>query len=223
MSGMAKPGLNRSQVLEAFDVEELGVLLEVRKEIEALQEERKEAERRLAEITGKIDALASGRGRMRGGRGRRPGRRGPPIGRGPRSTGAAPATGERLPDLAVRILADAGEPMRVKDLASAALREGYVTRSGDFSRVVRILVYKEPRIKKVGRGLFTVTAGAARAGKQTAAPKGRKTGRKTTGKTTRKKTVKKAAAKKKTTGKKAPKKTTRRRKSTKKKASKKKS
>lgn len=178
---MAKSGLDRSQVLAAYDVEELGRLLAARKAIEGLERERDQMERRVAEINDKIAALAAGSPSAGKRRGRRPGRPGRPVTwtRGPRSTGAMPKTGERLPDLAVRILSAAGEPMRVKDLANAALEAGYVTRSADFSRVVRILVYKEPRIKKAGRGLFTVAgaSAAAKAGAKAAPKKRAKAGR----------------------------------------------
>ena len=171
---MAKPELSRIlEALAALNDEELGRLVEARKAIAALEQERDDAQRRVEEINDRIASLAAGTVGAPRKPGRRPGR---PVGsgRGPRGTGAAPKTGERLPELAVRILSEAGEPMRVKDLANAALKAGYVTRSGDFSRVVRILVYKDPRIIKADRGLFTVAGASPSAAGQGASKKGAK-------------------------------------------------
>lgn len=66
-----------------------------------------------------------------------------------------------LPQLVPKVLEEAGEPLRVKEVAQKVLEAGYKTQSKDFQSVVGQFMYTSPLIQRAGRGKYTVKKGDA--------------------------------------------------------------
>jgi len=65
----------------------------------------------------------------------------------------------------VEVLGEKKKPMKVTDLCDTVLKEKkYKTRAKNFKSQLRILLYKNDKklYKKVGPGLFTLSASAAK-------------------------------------------------------------
>ncbi len=196
---MAKTSIKTADLLASLDVGQLERLLSAKRAIESLEAEREKLQEKLAAVDAKIAALTSGASKpaaARAARKKAAGRKAAVA--GPRR---AARKGKKAPlgEIAVGVLAKNEKPMRVGDLADAILKAGYATKSKAFDRVVRILVYKDPRIKKVDRGLFTVESAGAAPPKTAKKKATKKTSKKASSKTSKKaskKSTKKTAKKK---------------------------
>jgi len=73
-----------------------------------------------------------------------------------RKPGGKPGAKGTLRDAVLKVLAKAEQPMGVKEIAAVAIEAGYRTKSKDLSKSVIPIVYRDPRIKKVGRGKFVL-------------------------------------------------------------------
>lgn len=90
------------------------------------------------------------------------GRRGRPSGR-PRNDGS-------LSEAIARVLAGAGGPMKIRDIAEKVQAGGYRSSSANFRGVVNQALFKDKRFKSAGRGLYQMDgmdgAAHARAGRR---------------------------------------------------------
>jgi len=125
-------------------------LAERKKALARLQRERAKLEKALKKVDGQIEALEGKAAPVQRKRavkkvkvtGRKRGRK--PGGKG------------TLREAVHKVLAKAEAAMNVKQIAEAALKAGYKTKSKNLATSVIPIVYKDPAIKKVGRGKFAL-------------------------------------------------------------------
>jgi hypothetical protein len=122
-------------------------LQERNREARLLQQRRKALLAELAGVDKRLSTLlgskpAAPRRRVAAGRGRR-------------------RAGGTLPDAITKVLAAAGKPMRLRDIAQAVKAAGYKSASRDFYNVVSQALHAKPQFKNVRRGFYRLDASAA--------------------------------------------------------------
>jgi hypothetical protein len=133
--------------------------------LQALVAQRSQIDRKIGELEGILRGLGSlavvrrGPGRPPGS-GRGPGRppgsgRGPGRPRGSGRRGGGPREGS-LKDVILKVLSNAGEPMKVADISDAVLKSGYSTKNKTLAKSVGIALAGMDGVKKVGRGLYRI-------------------------------------------------------------------
>jgi hypothetical protein len=188
-------------LLQSVSTDELKKAIPIKERMEALEKRKTGLEKELASVVKQIESLVAPLGAQPASpAGKRKAAR-----KGKRRRVAQPS----LASLIAEILREKKKPLRINDICDALLEEKkYRTRARDFKAQIRVMMYRNEKglFKKVGPGLFKLTADTKpqteAKSKAKAKPKGKKKTTTTTKAKPKPKTKKKAKAGKKTTKKK---------------------
>jgi len=151
-------------LLQSASVKDLKELLELKKELDALEKKEKALLKQFTSVSKDIGSIQTAFGK--------PSRRKKPAARvkkttrkGTRKSAKKKAVQPPLSSLIVEILKEKKKPLGVNDICDALLKEKkYKTKAKNFKANVRILLYKNEKglFKKAGPGKFRLAAAKKR-------------------------------------------------------------
>jgi len=128
-----------SQILKVANVDQLKRLVEVKQQMDDLEEQRTDLAKRLAEIDNAIQRLGKDEKIL--------------------VVSHKDKSGETLSDVVENVLKNTDRPLHISEIADTILVEKrYKTRSKNLRGQLGVMLYRDHknRFKKVGRGLFTI-------------------------------------------------------------------
>lgn len=135
------------------------VLDEKRSEVEKLQRQRMELQKRMTQLDRQIERIGGG-GALNGSRGRG-------AGGGGGTTAGGRARNERsLLETIEAVLREAGKPMKVGDILDGVTSSGYRSGSANFRGIINQTLIKDKRFGQVERGVYELKSGGGESKKR---------------------------------------------------------